>query len=39
MAGTIKSSWIGLPLIEDKLAAFTWKGVFSLFQDVYFKVL
>jgi glycosyltransferase involved in cell wall biosynthesis len=30
---------IDLSFIEDKLAAFTWKGIFAKVQQIYFKVL
>jgi len=39
MAGAIKRPQIDLSLIEDELAAFTWKDVFARVQNVYFKVL
>ena len=39
MAGAINRPRIDLSLIEDELAAFTWKGVFARVQEVYFKVL
>lgn len=39
MAEAINRPRIDLSLIEDKLAAFTWKGVFDRVQKVYFKVL
>ncbi len=39
MAGAIKRPRIDLSLIEDELAAFTWKRVFARVQNVYFKVL
>jgi glycosyltransferase involved in cell wall biosynthesis len=39
MAGAIKCPRIDISLIEDKMAAFTWKGVFARVQKVYFKVL
>ena len=39
MAGAIKHPRIDLSLVEDKLAAFSWKGVFAQVQKVYFKVL
>jgi len=39
MAGAIKYPRIDLSLIEDELAAFTWKRVFARVQNVYFNVL
>ena len=39
MAGAIKRPRIDLSMIEDELAAFTWKGVFARVQKVYFKVI
>jgi glycosyltransferase involved in cell wall biosynthesis len=39
MAGAINRPRIDLSLIEDELAAFTWKSVFDRVQKVYFKVI
>lgn len=39
MEGAIKRPRIDLSLLEDTLAAFTWKGVFDRVQEVYFNVL
>lgn len=39
IAGAVKRPRIDLSMIEDALAAFTWKGVFARVQKVYFKVI
>ena len=39
MAGAIQHPRIDLSPIENKLAAFTWRGIFTKVQKVYFDVL
>jgi hypothetical protein len=39
MAEAVTHPRIDLSLIADKLAAFTWKGVFDRVQKVYFEVI
>ncbi len=38
MAAAVKRPRIDLSPIADKLAAFTWQGIFAKVQEVYFKV-